>query len=303
MEARSEETRHAFAALFSVMMLALAPWPSTAQDKSEGSPVARLDWQHGPTVARIGSQARLNLPKGYMFANAADTRKFLELTENIPSGKELGLLADEKLTWFVIFSFDDVGYVKDDEKDSLDADAMLKSIQEGTEQANKERKKRGWGTMTVVGWIQQPHYDQDTHNLEWSFKGEDEKGIQVVNQHTRYLGRRGVTQVELVTGTDELGATLPVYRQVLRGFTYTPDNDYRAFVQGDKVAEYGLTALVIGGAAAAAAKTGLLKGLWKLLIVGWKLVVAGIAAIGAFLKRLFSGKKQEPIQPSSAASE
>jgi len=118
-----------------------------AQDVAQ---IGRIGWEHGPTVARLGTQAVLNLPKGYIFAGASGARQFLEATENIPSGKELGVLAPEEFSWFVIFEFGDVGYVKDDEKDALDADAMLSSIQRGTEKANEERKRRGWGTVSVT---------------------------------------------------------------------------------------------------------------------------------------------------------
>jgi DNA-directed RNA polymerase beta' subunit len=45
-----------------------------------------------------------------------------------------------------------------------------------------------------------------------------------------------------------------------------------------------LTALVAGGAGAIAAKTGLLAKAWKLILVG-------IAAVGAWLKKLFGGDK------------
>jgi uncharacterized membrane-anchored protein len=83
------------------------------------------------------------------------------------------------------------------------------------------------------------------------------------------------------------------FKQAMTGFSYNRDSDYRSWVQGDKVAEYGLTALVVGGAAAAAAKTGLLKSAWKLLLVFWKLVVAGIAALGASLKKFFTSKKSQ----------
>jgi uncharacterized membrane-anchored protein len=234
-----------------------------------------------------------------MFIGKGDAQKFLEITENIPSGEEEGILTAEELGWFVIFSFDDVGYVKDDEKDKLDAAKMLQSIQEATAEANEERKRRGWGTMDIVGWVAPPHDDNETHNLEWSFKGKDDRGFEVVNQHTRYLGRRGVMQVELVAGTDKLNATLPEFKKAMGGFAYTKENDYRAFVQGDKVAEYGLTALVIGGAAAAAAKTGLLKGLWKLILAFWKVIAIGIAALGGLLKRLFTGKPAAPPETSS----
>ena len=43
--------------------------------------------------------------------------------------------------WFVVFDFSDMGYVKDDDKDELDAKAILASIKEGTEASNKVRKR------------------------------------------------------------------------------------------------------------------------------------------------------------------
>lgn len=210
----------------------------------------------------------------------------MELTHNIPSGSELGVFGPDDLKWFVVYDFDDTGYIKDDEKSSLDADAMLKSIQTATEKGNEERKRRGWGTLTVLDWMQPPHYDEATHNLEWSTKCQDDQGKRVANHNTRYLGRRGVMRASLVADTDELAATLPQFHRVMNGFAYYPDNNYRAFVKGDKVAEYGLTALVVGGSAAAAAKGGLFKYLWKLIVVGF-------AALGGVLKKLFSRKKDE----------
>ena len=40
----------------------------------------------------------------------------------------MGFVAPAGEDWFAVFEFDDVGYVKDDEKDSLDANALLDSI-------------------------------------------------------------------------------------------------------------------------------------------------------------------------------
>jgi hypothetical protein len=50
------------------------------------------------------------------------------------------------------------------------------------------------------------------------------------------------------------------------------------------MAEYGLSALIVGGAAAAAAKSGAFKGLAKLIGVG---VLGVIGVVGAGLKKLF----------------
>jgi uncharacterized membrane-anchored protein len=176
----------------------------------------------------------------------------------------------------------------------------MKSLREVTEQANTERKRRGWETMELVGWVRPPHYDDATHNLEWSFEAKTERGP-FINQNTRYLGRRGYMSVELALDPKDSDTVMPAYRAALAGFAYNSDSNYRAFVRGDKVAEYGLTALVIGGAAAVATKTGLLKGLGKLLLASWKLVAIGLVGIGSFLKKLFTGRRpagEVPPQPA-----
>jgi uncharacterized membrane-anchored protein len=55
----------------------------------------------------------------------------------------------------------------------------------------------------------------------------------------------------------------------------------------DKVAKYGIATLVAGGALAAAAKLGLLKGLWVFIIAAKKFIIIGFVALVAFLKKLF----------------
>jgi uncharacterized membrane-anchored protein len=214
-----------------------------------------------------------------MFAGAADTRKLLELMENPTGGLELGLIAPQDFSWFVVFEYDDIGYVKDDDQNSLDADAMLESIREGTKAGNKERRKRGWPTMKILGWEQPPHYDPATQNLVWAVRGESEGQVNV-NYNTRRLGRKGVMSVALVVDPPQLVGVLPTFNSLMEGFSFVPGQTYAEFRSGDKIAEYGLTALVTGGAVAVAAKTGLLKWLWKGIVVA-------VVAIGAAIKGIF----------------
>jgi uncharacterized membrane-anchored protein len=54
------------------------------------------------------------------------------------------------------------------------------------------------------------------------------------------------------------------------------------------VAEYGLTGLIVGGGLLMAAKSGLLAKLWKPIAIG-------VVAVGAFLKRIFTGRTKESI--------
>ena len=272
----------------SIFTLGLAGMMSVALcqavDAQETNAISQIAWQHGPAVVELGDQATMNLPKGFVFTGAGGATKFLELTQNPPSGRELGILASEDVSWFAILSFSKDGYVRDDEKDSLDANGMLVSIQQVTEEANKERKQRGWGSISVLGWMQPPHYDGSTHNLEWSIKGRDEDGQVVVNHFTRLLGRHGIMTVDFVADTASFQTQIVSFQQAMRGFAYTAGNSYSAFVQGDKVAEYGLSALVVGGATAVAANAGLFKYLYKL-------IVAAIVGIGGLLKKLFSSRQ------------
>ena len=62
---------------------------------------------------------------------------------------------------------------------------------------------------------------------------------------------------------------------------------YAEYRKGDKVAEYGLTALIAGGATYAAVKTGLLGVVITFVKKLWYLIVAGIAAIWGGIKRFF----------------
>ena len=271
-------------ALFAAFVMALG---TVTHGQTPGA--SALQWQEGPSIGNLGSVAEVRVPTGYIFAGAEDTRRLMEMMQNPISGTEMGFIAPAGHEWFVIFEFDAVGYVRDDEKGSLDADAMLEAIKRGTEVSNKERQRRGWSTMTILGWEQKPRYNETTHNLEWAIRGESD-GKPVVNHNTRLLGRGGVMRVTLVADPSILASIVPEYRNVLSGYGFREGHGYSEFRAGDKVAKYGLTALVAGGAAAVAVKTGIFKWVWKALVIG-------VLAIIASVRRLFLKKKPLQVGP------
>jgi uncharacterized membrane-anchored protein len=259
------------------------PSPSPSPTPDAWSMNDNVSWQRGPSMGQLGINAEVKIPEGYIFANARDTRTLMEATKNPINNNELGLIALANEDWFVVFEFDDVGYVKDEEKTFLDADEILKSIKEGTEESNKERVRRGWPTLNILGWETTPRYNETTHNLEWATRSESE-GFLVVNHNTRLLGREGVMRVTLVTDPETLPETLPKFRQMLQGFQFKEGHEYAAFTSGDKTAAYGLTGLIVAGGAAAAVKTGAFKWLWKVLVA----VAVGLSGL---VKKLFSRNK------------
>ena len=275
-----------------------------AQPEANPRPKVHIDWQEGPTVAKLGDIAEINIPEGYRFAGKDGATKVLQLTQNIPSGRELGVIVGDKGNWFLMFEFKDEGYVKDEEGGKLDNDAILKSIQEGTEEANQERAKKGWAPFHVNGWERQPFYDPTTHNLTWAIlgRGDDPKEPSTVNHSVRILGRRGTMNVDLIADRDQYAELTPQFNTLMSGFHYTQGNRYSDFAKGDKVAEYGLTALIVGGGAAVALKTGLFAKLGVLLLKLWKFIMVGLLAAGAAIKKAFKAifGKEETIEDPNA---
>jgi len=219
-----------------------------------------------------------------MLVDGAGTRKLMDHMGNPESGTEVGLLAPVVGKWFLLFEYDDVGHVKDDEKDSLDTDAILESMKKGNEKANKERRKRGFTPLKVVGWGQKPVYNPKTKNLEWGVIAESE-GSRVLNYDIRILGREGVMRVRLVDGPQTFQKSLQLCRQLLPGFSFVKGETYAEYKKGDKLAKYGLTALIAGGAAAVAVKSGLFRWIWKGLVFAF-------VAIGGLFKKVFGGGRK-----------
>jgi len=262
--------------------------PAARPDPAEQERIFKtLKWREG--AQPVTERANIRLPAGVRYLDPADTDTLLKLTGNLPEGNSYTVAAQD-MSWFAVFEFDDMGYVKDDEK--IDADALLKSMQEAQEASNNERLKQGLNALTLTGWAVPPHYDPTTHNLEYGLSLASLKGDNV-NYTARILGRRGVMTATLISDSEHLQTNLAAFRKTLAGFAYVPDESYAAYKDGDKVSEYGLAALVAGGAAAAALKGGLLKGLLVGLAAFWKLIAVGVVGAFAALRRLFKGKRDE----------
>ncbi|HZR15699.1 MAG TPA: DUF2167 domain-containing protein [Verrucomicrobiae bacterium] len=274
------------------LLIGTASLPAqTSENKS------KVKFLTGPATARLSNVARVDVPAGYFFIDGKDYQAMLKAEREPVSGRELGLLSSTNRDWSVIFEYDDIGYVKDDDKDSLNADKLLDSIKRGTAEANKQRADAGRAPIEVIGWELPPRYDSNTHNLEWAIRGAVE-GRPILNYNTRLLGRKGVMEVVLVVQPDQLNETLPAFRNLLSSYNFQTGETYAEYRPGDKIAKYGLGALVLGGAAVGAAKLGLLTWVIVLFKKAWKLVIVAFAAVASFFKKLFTGRSAKASQPS-----
>jgi len=269
-----------------LLLAALLTPPLAAQEQATGIQFDDIPWEQGPVLGDLGDEAEVKVPAGCMFTKGDGVRMFMELTENTTSPSERAVVfCPDSLddSWFVVFSFNESGYVKDDERDKLDADALLASLQEGTREGNKERTTHGYPALTLDGWAKPPFYDPETNNLTWGTLISSTSGGRSVNHSVRLLGRGGVMNVDLIVGRDQYEAAQPAFNTLVGGFTYRGGHRYSEWRSGDKLAAYGLAALVAGGAGVALANSGLLAKLWKFILAGVVVVAAGI-------KKFFGGK-------------
>ena len=186
-----------------------------------------IQWTKGPAKVGIDNHAEIQVPEGYAYTGGSGAQKLLELMHNPTSGTELGILTDEKLEMFLLFEFDDVGYVKDAEKEKLNADEILASLRAGNEESNKARKQRGWAPIEITGWHTAPFYNAQTNNLEWCIQGQS-RGHTIVNYNTRILGRTGVLSVNLMCSADGLAKNKPAAETIMKATSF---NDGKVWQQ------------------------------------------------------------------------
>ncbi|MCU1279199.1 MAG: putative inner rane protein [bacterium] len=254
---------------------------------------APLRWQLGPKPLALGHEVQLDLPAGYVFLGMPDADRFLRRNGGFHNDNVLGVIVsrDETMRWYLIIRYQDAGYVQDGEK--LEPDELLKALREGTEQANKERVANNFPELHVGEWTESPHYDRASHRLVWAVPATSTRGT-TINYNTRVLGRHGFVSLNLLSSPEHVAVDKSDAATLLTATTFNNGARYEDFdKKKDKVAEYGLMGLILGGAGIAAvkvAKVGLLAGLLKFDIAGWKIVAAFFLALGAGIKRIFTGK-------------
>ena len=262
--------------------------------------VAKLAPRSG-TVVISGGLATLQVPPSFRYIDAAAAKRLLtEAWGNPPAASEgvLGMLypADvsplDSASWGVIISFDEDGYVDDSGAEAIDYTKLMQQMQQGVAESNKERSKDGYATVSLIGWAEPPHYNAETHKLYWAKElAFSDNTHHTLNYNVRVLGRRGVLVLNAVSSMNALPEIAKSMQNVIGFVDFNAGHRYQDFIPGaDKKAAYGVAGLIVG---AVAAKAGFFKLLWVGILAFKKLIVAGVAAVGVWMRRVF-GKKQSP---------
>jgi uncharacterized membrane-anchored protein len=239
--------------------------------------------------------AKLNVPAGFKYLSQEQSKYVLtELWGNPPSDNVLGMIFPEwggasiDSSYAFVITYQAIGYVKDGDAEDINYDDLLKDIQKGEIDENKERAKMGYPPVNTVGWAQKPYYDKVNKTLHWAMKlqfgGHDD---QTLNYDVRILGRKGILSLNAVANLSEMDVVKQDIDKVLHIASFTEGNTYKEFDSNvDEVAAWTIGGLVAGKVLA---KVGFLP----FLIKFGKFIIIGIAALGGAFFKFFKRKKKD----------
>jgi uncharacterized membrane-anchored protein len=262
---------------------------------------SEIKFQTGPITLENG--IGLNVPPGYKFIPANDAEWIVyDFWGNPSSSGIMGMLVKENYEvlneggWAFVLTFDKMGYVEDDDASKIDYDDLLKDMQSGEADENKEREKMGYGAIHMLGWASKPYYDDKNKVLHWAkslkFSGTEDTTL---NYDVRVLGRYGVLSMNAV-GTindlDDIKQNIPAVTKIAH---FTSGNAYADFDSNvDAVAAVTIGGLVAGKVLAKA-------GILALLLKNIKLIFLAVAGAGGFIWKKLSGRKKEESFEEPAA--
>lgn len=267
-----------------------APYPATQE--AYDAEVAKFRWTKGSGDYTLGdSHAQVSLPEGIEMLTGADAERMAYLFNGIELPETVALARSRTSDAIIYVDYFAEGFVTDDDWSDLDADALLKDIRAGTEAANDERASNGFAPMHTVGWLIPPTYDAEKNMARWAIELE-ENGERFANIQVIKLGRHGYHQITWAGPVHGADGTPRFLQAMIDSHSYDDGFRYADYVEGDKLAGFGIGALV--AASAIGSKSG--KGVIAAIIGGailiakkaWFVVLGGLAAIGAFFKRLFN---------------
>lgn len=287
--------------IFTVMLISIFSI-TNAQTAAEDSLGAFIDsvestftYRHGEIKLDNGV-GTLRVPEGFRYLDPAQSEIVLKNLWGNPEGsgtlgmiipEQIGLLADN--SWAFIITYEEMGYVKDDDADDIDYDDLLTDMQDDMKAENEQRVEAGYESIELVGWAAKPYYDAEKKVLHWAKELKfGESDFNTLNYNVRILGRKGVVVMNAVASMNELGEVQQNITPMLSSFEFEEGLKYSEFdPEIDEVAAWGIGGLVAGKILAKA-------GIFAFLLKYIKLIGFGIVALAGAAWRWWKKKTELP---------
>lgn len=195
-----------------------------------------VEWVAGPARANLGAVAEIKVPEGYKFTGAQGASSLLSRHPNSGTKNPAGILEPVSGDWLIIFEYIEIGSVRDADKESLDAETILKAV----------RSQIG----PSASWELEPVYDAAAHSLEWAVSANSGPGTPaIINHSVHFLGRHGILRVDAVLPPRGNLGSVPL-KQLVQGVTFKEGERYTDYQEGDKLSSFGLAQLITGASPA-----------------------------------------------------
>jgi uncharacterized membrane-anchored protein len=266
--------------------------PATGQEAGSPATLDSAGIAYQTTAVTLAdSRVVFTPPSGWGYIDPATTEEILVAWGNPPGQPTLGMLLrhdvplEDDRNVPVILEYSDDGHVSDEDAEDIDYADLLEEMKEATQDSNAERTQQGFPAITLEGWAEPPHYDVSQRTIYWArrlrFAGQE---AATVNYDARILGREGVFVLSAIGDASTLEPIRAVMPGILAATRFQDGHRYQDFDEStDRVAEYGLAGLVAAGLAT---KGGFFKVLLAGLLAAKKLVLAGLVAVGLFIRKL-----------------
>lgn len=256
---------------------------------------ASFHYQQGEIELR-NSIGTLNVSESFRYLDAEQSRYVLEglwgnpedstvLGMIVPSNR--GVMADD--SWAFIITFEELGYVKDDDAGEIDYEELLDEMKGDAAASNEYRASAGFEPIEIVGWASKPFYDEEKKVLHWAKEIKfGDSPFNTLNYNVRVLGRKGVLVLNAVSPMEELPEVQQSITPVLSSFTYADGSRYSDFdPEVDEVAAWTIGGLVAGKVLAKA-------GFFALFLKYIKFIILGLGAIGTGIWKWYKRKTTLP---------
>ena len=261
--------------------------------------VESLKYQAGTILIKDPSSSKdlasISTGETLRYLNSQDTKTVLEtLWGNPPDAPSLGMIVPQGFTPFggnghyfaIDITYSEDGYVDDKDAKDINFDTLLEEMKSDAKRYNSERIEQGYSPVELIGWAQAPFYDSESKKLYWAKELKfGDSDIHTLNYNIRILGRKGYLNLNIIAGMDDLEFVNEQLKTILDAVEFKPEFHYSSYDPSiDKLASYGIGALVAGKVLSKA-------GFFVVLMKFWKLIAAGIAALFIGLKKKFLGNK------------
>ncbi len=287
-----------------LMILGMAPVAQAVNpaipvtQKAINEEIINLPWEYElKTYLLEQSNSTFNLTRGYSLLMGDAARRYDHATQGTEEDPNTEALVFNHNTGVqLILNYYPDGYVSLEDWEDLDANILMQEISDNAKKINAERAKNNIPPLRIGGWLQKPRLNKGNHSVSWVFDVIDGEET-TVNAVSIKLGRQGYEKITWVSSYDNYLKSMDAMVFLVDQHKFDEGHRYTDYSVGDQMAALGIASLVAVTAGGNPQKVGLAALYAGLVILGKKLLVPALIALGTlgvFFRKLFGNKDPKP---------